>query len=340
MIPQTLIPCHNQPSFECETWQQSLKNAFRTAKDLLNYLELSPSDVQLSTSMAEQFPVRVPLYYASLMEKGNALDPLLLQVLNRQEEQIVRAEDSKDPLGEASANPLPGLIHKYRSRVLLTLTGACAIHCRYCFRRHFPYADNRINEQQIINILEYVQRHPEINEIILSGGDPLSVSDNALGKLIQRLNKLPQLKRLRIHTRFPVVIPQRITPELIAALGTFNGQVIMVLHINHAAEISHVLAASLTGLKTSGITLLNQAVLLADINDDVDSLVALSESCFDVGVLPYYLHLLDAVEGAGHFHVNDRKALALYEQMQIALPGYLVPCLVRETSGKAYKIRL
>ncbi len=232
---------------------------------------------------------------------------------------------------------MPGLLHKYRSRALLMVRGGCAVNCRYCFRRHFPYADNRIDEHNWPQIEAYLRAHPQINEVILSGGDPLMANDDQLIRLLQRLDRLPQLRRIRIHTRLPVVIPARVTAALLSAFNALNAQVIVVLHINHPQEIDAPLQQQCQRLVDAGCWLLNQSVLLAGVNDCSDVLVRLSERLFDARIQPYYLHQLDKVAGAAHFEVADSEAQQLMRQLHAALPGFLVPRLVREQAGEASK---
>jgi len=232
--------------------------------------------------------------------------------------------------------PAPGVLHKYRKRVLLTMTGACAVHCRYCFRRHYPYSDaNPTREYR--QTLDYLHRQAGVNEVILSGGDPLTLSDRRLAELVTELEAVPQLQRLRIHSRVPVVLPERINPELLAWMTTTRLQIVLVIHSNHANEIDTRVSAAMQQLHAAGITLLNQSVLLRGVNDRAATLVDLSEKLFAAHVLPYYLHQLDAVLGAAHFQVDDRKARALMEEIRSSLPGYLVPQLVREQPGHPSK---
>ena len=235
---------------------------------------------------------------------------------------------------------MPGLLHKYTNRALLLVTSACAIHCRYCFRRNFPYTEARAEDHQFQAALDYLRAHPEVDEVILSGGDPLVLTDRRLAELVAALGSLPALRRLRIHTRLPVVLPQRFTPELLSALTCSRLDPVMVIHANHPREISPQVRAALATAKAAGFTLLNQAVLLKGVNDAPDTLTALSEELFEAGVLPYYLHLLDRVEGAGHFEVSEARARALHRELRARLPGYLVPRLVREQAHAASKLPL
>ncbi|GAA3701847.1 EF-P beta-lysylation protein EpmB [Oceanisphaera sediminis] len=317
-------------------WQKELGQAFTSPEQLLHYLQIDAAPWQSGFRARQLFPMRVPRPFADKMRPGDARDPLLRQVLPLGEEFEQVPGFVTDPLDEHDS-ALPGLLHKYESRVLLVVRGGCAVNCRYCFRRHFPYADNSPGREGWREALDYIAAHPEINEVILSGGDPLMARDDHLDTLITGLEAIPHLKRLRIHTRLPVVIPARLTEALQQRLGQSRLQAVMVLHINHANEIDDELSSRLAPLRQGGITLLNQSVLLAGVNDDADALCQLSERLFEAGVMPYYLHQLDQVEGAAHFAVSDRQATALLADMLTRLPGFLVPKLVREIGGEHSK---
>ncbi|MEJ2396337.1 MAG: EF-P beta-lysylation protein EpmB [Candidatus Thiodiazotropha sp.] len=318
-------------------WQQALTEAFTDLPSLLAYLELEQTPLAAELLAARQFSLRVPRAFADLMQPGDPLDPLLRQVLPLAEETAQLPGFSENPVGDREAEVTPGLLHKYPGRALIVATGACAVHCRYCFRRHYPYASGSASPRQWSAILDYLQTHPEIEEVILSGGDPLMVSDERLADWLAQLAALPHLKRLRLHTRLPVVLPLRITPALVELLSASRLQTLVVIHANHANELSVDVERSLTTLKAAGITLLNQAVLLKGVNDTVASLTDLSESLFRLGVLPYYIHLLDRVAGAAHFEVEEQQAVTLLQAVQKRLPGYLVPKLVREIPGELSK---
>lgn len=322
-----------------EPWQSQLKKANMPLERLLARLNLHLDDLPEALRAEAQFPVRVPEPYLRLIEPGQIQDPLLLQVLPVAAEMLDITGFTTDPLQEQDT-AIPGLLHKYASRVLLVTTSACAIHCRYCFRRHFPYEDNRAGRQGFERFVEYIASHPEINEVILSGGDPLSAPDHYLRELHQALAQLPQLKRFRIHTRFPLVIPDRLTDELLALCTHPRFQTLMVLHANHARELTDELEQKLRPFKRGGVTLLNQSVLLKGVNDYADVLVNLSERLSDVGVLPYYLHVLDTVQGAAHFYVDDERARQLMQAIMARLPGFLVPKLTREVAEKSSKVPL
>lgn len=317
-------------------WQPMLAQAFSNIAALCDYLNLDMADLPIPENKLD-FPLRVPRHYAELMEKGNPHDPLLRQVLPITDEYATYPGYSQDPVGDLAAVVQPGLLHKYHGRVLLIVTGACAIHCRYCFRRNFPYNEQQLSRDTLDNTLNYLKSHLEISEIILSGGDPLLFSDERLSDLIQQLNSVPHLKRIRIHTRIPVVLPARITPSLLALLAASEKKVIIVTHANHGNEVSPAMATACQALRQNGVTLLNQSVLLAGVNVDGETLCQLSERLFNIGVLPYYLHILDKANGVGHFQTAEAHALALIDYLRQHLPGYLVPKLVKEQAGEQHK---
>jgi len=320
-----------------KNWQQQLAEAFNNIEDLCRYLNLSPNDLPISAAAAENFPLRVPLSFAACIEKGNAHDPLLCQVLPVSEELFAYPGYSNDPVGDLAAATQIGVLHKYHGRVLFIDTGSCAINCRYCFRRNFPYADLQLSKQQEDAAIKSIQNNTSISEVILSGGDPLLLSESRLARLIRQLDGIEHLKRIRIHSRLPIVLPARITEEFINTLTQSAKQIIIVVHCNHANEINDRVIAACNSLKNSGITLFNQSVLLKGVNDDAEVLCELSEQLFSHGIIPYYLHLLDKATGTGHFEVSETEALALMRQVQAALPGYLVPKLVKEQAGATSK---
>lgn len=333
------IITRSAPSVESKNWRQVLSESVREPKTLLLRLGLNENDVP-HVDLNNPFATLVPEPFIGQMRYGDAYDPLLRQVLPLRVEQNEISGFSQDPLGEREANVGAGVVHKYHGRLLLMLASGCAINCRYCFRRHFPYSENRLSKENWQKALSYIQKNTDLSEVILSGGEPLLVADERLEKLIQELENISHIKRLRIHTRLPVVIPQRLTSKLKRVLDSSRFGVTVVLHCNHQNEISQQLEAKLLEFKNSGITLLNQSVLLQGVNDNEQALVDLSERLFTVGVLPYYLHLLDSVKGAAHFSVKDEAALMIYENLQKRLPGYLVPKLVREQAGEAQKTLL
>lgn len=267
-------------------------------------------------------------------------DPIALQFRVDPRESLEVPGFDADPVGDLAANAVPGVLHKYRGRALLVLTGACAVHCRYCFRRHFPYGDQRLDEDALEQALDYLAADPEMTEVILSGGDPLVLSPRRLATVIERLAALPQLRRLRIHSRIPTVSPERIDASLCQRLAAFPGQVVLVAHVNHPRELGSQSAAAFGRLREAGVTLLNQAVLLEGVNNDSDVLADLSEALFAQGVLPYYLHQLDPVAGAAHFAVDAAVGRERIEALRARLPGYLVPRFVVEQAGEPSKTPL
>ena len=321
-----------------QAWQQALADAYTRPQDLLDFLGLPHTLLSSpSNETTKKFPFLVPRSYAVRINKADPLDPLLLQVLPSSEEIQPTPGYSDDPLQEQQAIKSRGILHKYQGRLLLIVSSGCAIHCRYCFRREFPYAEAQLTQSQEETALNYIRNDPRITEVILSGGDPLLLSDSRLNRLITKLDDIPHLKRLRIHSRIPVILPSRIQPSLLRCLQQSRLIPVIVLHSNHPAEINQEVRTALDQIKAFGITLLNQAVLLKNINDNAEILTELSEVLFEAGVLPYYLHLLDKTTGTAHFDVTESKALILMEHIRTTLPGYLVPKLVRETANAAYK---
>lgn len=318
------------------SWQKALKNAVRDPVRLLEALELTPSEYPWITS--KPFGLLVPWGFIHRMEKGNPSDPLLQQVLPVEQENQIHPSFPPHPLQEHRFMPLAGLIHKFKSRVLWVVSGGCAVHCRYCFRRHFPYHAQSLTRANWPMALEYIAQDPHIFEVILSGGDPLSLSDPMLQALCQQIAQLKQVQTLRIHSRFLVMLPERLTSDLKRLFAALPLNIVMVIHCNHAHEIDASVKASIQTLKACGVTVLNQAVLLKGINDSLLAQKNLSLALFDAGVLPYYLNFLDPVQGAHHFHVSKQQAQLLLEQLMHELPGYLVPKLVQEIPGHPYKM--
>jgi EF-P beta-lysylation protein EpmB len=321
-------------------WQQALAAAVTDPAELCQLLDLDPELVLPARHAAATFSLRVPRSFVARMRRGDRHDPLLLQVLPLAQESLAVTGFGADPLGELAARAAPGVLHKYCGRVLLVATGACAVHCRYCFRRHFPYEAEAALAAGWSRALDYVRADDSITEVILSGGDPLSLSQRRLSQLGDALQAIPHVRRLRIHTRYPVVLPERIDSALLAWLHELPLQKVMVIHANHAQELDAQVAAVCSELRSTGTVLLNQTVLLAGINDSVAALRQLSERLFAIGVLPYYLHVLDKVAGAAHFDVPTRLALRLHRELAAELPGYLLPRLVREDAGGASKTAL
>ncbi len=328
------------PVTQTTSWQDELSNLIRNPEELFELLNLPAEQLEAARRACDDFPLRVPRPYAARIQPGNLQDPLLLQVLPLGDELISNPGYSHDPLEEADSNPAPGLIHKYQGRVLLIVSPSCAIHCRYCFRRHFPYDDNKPSRTQWQQALDYIAADDSINEVIYSGGDPLSSNDKQLQWLTDQIAAIPHITRLRVHTRLPVMIPQRITDSCLEWLSQTRLKMVMVLHVNHAQELDSEVGEALSKLKQAGVTLLNQAVLLRGINDSVQAQVDLSERLFELGVLPYYLHLLDKVKGAAHFDMTTDEARHLQQALLGQLPGFLVPKLVQEVPGAASKTPL
>ncbi|HTV85779.1 MAG TPA: EF-P beta-lysylation protein EpmB [Dyella sp.] len=317
-------------------WRQLWRDAVTDGGELLRLLDLAHLSDRLPAADAG-FTLRVPRGFVARMRPGDAHDPLLLQVLPQLAELDRVPGFVADAVGDMAAREAQGVLHKYQGRALLIASGSCAIHCRYCFRRHFPYADEMAAAGQWRQALEHVGRDTSINELILSGGDPLALATSKLEELGRGLADLAHVTRLRIHTRLPVVLPQRIDTAFVDWLRALPLQKVVVLHANHANEFDGAVDEACARLREAGATVLNQSVLLRGVNDDADTLAALSERMFAAGVLPYYLHQLDRVQGAAHFEVADARALALIEQMRNRLPGYLVPKLVREVGGDPSK---
>lgn len=333
MIPANLAA--GQPN-----WRQELADAVADPAELLALLALDTRHLPAARAAAERFPLRVPRGFVARMRRGDPADPLLRQVLPLGAELDAVAGFGADPVGDLASARAPGLLTKYQGRALLVATGACGVHCRYCFRREFPYADENPRADDWRAALDAIAADRSLSEVILSGGDPLSLSDRRLAELVARLGAIPHLARLRIHTRQPVVLPSRVDAALLGWLGATRLRVVIVLHINHAQEIDHDVRAACALLAGTGALLLNQSVLLRGVNDSVVALTALSEALFTAGVLPYYLHQLDRVAGAAHFAVPDAEALALHAAAAERLPGYLVPRLVREVAGAPRKLPL
>jgi L-lysine 2,3-aminomutase len=318
-------------------WQQQLAQAITDPYELLKILHIDAECFPKLQQASELFQLKVPRNYVDKISQGDPNDPLLLQIMSTGHELNKIEGFNKDPVGDMDTMPVPGLLHKYHGRVLLIATGACAVHCRYCFRRHFPYSDNLSARNHWHESIEYIRQHSDIKEVILSGGDPLVLSDSKLSELIDQLDTIPHLQRLRIHSRLPVVLPSRITKGLLDLLQNSRLTASVIIHANHCQEIGMQEQAALN--KLSQVTsLLNQSVLLKGINDSVEAQIALNERLFDCQVLPYYLHLLDPVDGAAHFDVSEHHAKEIMYLLKARLPGYLVPKLVREISGESSKV--
>ena len=319
-------------------WQRELADAVRDPGELCRLLAIDLPLADEARRSAAGFPLLVPRAFVARMRKGDRHDPLLLQVLPVAAERQVAAGFSADPLAEAAALAAPGLVQKYAGRALVLATGACAINCRYCFRRDFPYAESGATRAGVEAAVDAVAADPTIHEVILSGGDPLLLDDERLGRLVERIEAIPHVRRLRIHSRLPIVLPTRVTESLTAILAATRLATVMVVHANHPAELDAAVAAALARLAAARVILLNQAVLLAGVNDSVAVLATLSERLVEIGVLPSYLHLLDRVQGTAHFEVSEDAAKCLHEALRARLPGYAVPRLAREVPGEPAKV--
>ena len=332
-------PGADAPDSAAAAWQRALRDAVSTVGELIDLLALPSALLPAGTLAARDFPLRVPRGFVARMRTGDPADPLLLQVLPAAGELEAAPGFTADPLAEDGSAAVPGVLHKYPGRALLVVTGACGVHCRYCFRRHFPYAEHTARASWP-RAIEYLAADPSLQEVILSGGDPLSLSDALLRRLARDLAEIPHLRTLRVHTRMPVVLPERVDESLLGWLAGTRLQPVVVLHANHARELDGAVAAAVARLRGAGALVLNQAVLLAGVNDSPEALADLSRRLLAFGVLPYYLHQLDRVRGASAFAVSDERALALYRALRERLPGYLVPRLVREVPGAPCKLPL
>jgi EF-P beta-lysylation protein EpmB len=331
----------NTSSLTSPTWQHALATAVRDPFELIQLLDLQGQEAEISLEAARQFRLLAPHSYVRRMRKGDWQDPLLRQVLPLAAEMQMETGFLIDPVGDTEAMVSEGVLHKYQGRVLLVTTGACAIHCRYCFRRHFPYSEANPARDQWQDALDYIASNSDITEVLLSGGDPLTLSDERLSLLCERIAAIEHVQRIRFHTRLPVVLPERIDERLLTWLNQLNKPVIMVIHANHANEFADAeVQAGLKALREVGVLLLNQSVLLRGVNDSVAALAALSEALVAAQVLPYYLHSLDRVQGAAHFEVPEEEAKALVAALRLVVPGYMVPQLVREVAGEGAKTPL
>jgi EF-P beta-lysylation protein EpmB len=338
-MPFALPPAPARPSGpgEAVSWRLAMQRAIRDPLTLCRMLRLPREFEAGAVRAARLFPLLAPLEYVRKMRAGDPRDPLLLQVLPLAEEEDCPTGFSSDPLHESAAEAAPGLLHKYQGRALMIATGACAVHCRYCFRRHYPYGEGPKTLAEWEPALLHISSDTSIEEVLLSGGDPLSLSDERLGELAQLLAEIPHVKRLRIHTRLPIVIPQRVCDELFAWLCGTRLTPVMIVHANHPRELDEDVAAALAELRRRGVMLFNQSVLLQGVNDDADVLAELSLRLIDLGVTPYYLHQLDRVAGAAHFEAPVERGMEMIEQLRRGLPGYAVPRYVRELPGESSK---
>ncbi|MFI3255875.1 MAG: EF-P beta-lysylation protein EpmB [Psittacicella sp.] len=319
------------------SWQSELKNSFLNPKDFLEYLNLNPKEFIKDIEAKNLFSFRVTKHFASLMKKQDPKDPLFMQVITSKNEFIEQAGFNSDPLEEKGSNPLPGLLHKYTNRVLLIFKTSCATNCRYCFRRDFPYSSNGLSKEKLLDILDYIKSKSELDEVILSGGDPLSSTDEHLKWFINKLETINHIKLLRIHTRFPIMIPSRITDKLCKTFKNSRLTISLVFHINHQNEIDQRFTNCAKKLKDANVILLNQNVLLKNINDNPITLKNLNMKLVSIGIIPYYLFLFDKVKGATHFYVDNKKAKEIYLELQKISSGFTLPKLSRELPNQEYK---
>lgn len=319
-------------------WRSLLDAAITDPKQLLRALDLDPELLPQMVAGHHLFKIKTPKSYLQRIKKGDPSDPLLLQILPQAEEVTLKPADyCSDPVGDLDASPVPGLIHKYNNRALLITSPACAIHCRYCFRREFPYRNAVTSGDHWQQTMDYLTDNPQIIEVILSGGDPLTLADEQLAELAKQLVSIPHLKTLRIHTRLPIVLPERIDKTFLTWMEKLPIQTVMVVHSNHPNELNQQVGEALVAAANAGIALYNQTVLLQNINDDAEILASLSRKLFDFRVQPYYLHLLDKVNGAAHFDVDIERSRKIYQQLASLLPGYLLPRLVQDLPGRPAK---
>ena len=332
----TSSPQFVRPDTE-SSWREEVRTAVRDARQLCLRLGL-PADLAAGAEGgARDFPVFVPPSFLARIRPGDPHDPLLRQVLPVGEETAEARGFTADPVGDTGAALQPGVLQKYAGRTLLITTGSCAVHCRYCFRRHFPYQEAPHSDAAWDSALESIAGDASITEVILSGGDPLMLVDQRLGALVEKIAPLSHVARLRVHTRLPIMIPSRVTDELVTLLTGSRLTPIVVIHANHAQELDVAVGQSLARLQRAGVLLLNQAVLLRGVNDLVESQIALSQRLVEIGVTPYYLHQLDRVQGAAHFEVPIAQGKKIITAMRAELPGYMVPKYVQEIPGEPNK---
>ena len=333
-------------------WQREMAAAVRSADELLKRVGLDPEDSKVRQLLIlagieaadpetlRRFPVLVPENFLARINPGDPHDPLLRQVLPLAAESVLVDGFVADAVGDLDARRTPGLLQKYAGRVLLIATSACAVHCRYCFRRDYPYAEEPRRLQDWQPALDEIASDNSITEVIFSGGDPLMLNDARLRELCTAIDQIPHVERIRFHSRLPIVLPSRVTPELLAMLAGMRSQPIMVVHANHANELAGDCVESLQLLVRSGVPVLNQAVLLAGINDSLDALESLCRRLINIGVMPYYLHQLDRVSGTAHFEADREQGQLLIQQLAARLPGYAVPRFVQEIAREPNKTAL
>ena len=326
--------------YHLDNWQKSLSDLITNPNELIAIAKLDPKNSRFSKLATQIFPLKVPRQFAALIRPGDWDDPILAQILPKVDENSHSTSHSHDPLKEAKFTHETGLLHKYKNRVLLITAPHCAVNCRYCFRRHYDYQTNSPSQIEWEQTFDYIHRNKDIEEIIFSGGDPLALSDRRLAWLINQVESISHVATLRIHTRLPIVIPQRITKEILEKFKNSKLKIVLVTHCNHANELTKITEHAFAKLHKAGVLLLNQSVLLANINDKSSTLAALSKKLFSQNILPYYLHMPDAVQGTQHFAVTEHKAKEIMEELRGLLSGYLVPTLVREDPGAPSKTRV
>ena len=324
------------------SWQLAMKRAIRSGSELRKTVGLPPDpaeDLDAAGKLAGErdFPTFAPLEYISRIRPGDAEDPLLRQILPVTDEQTEKSGFGADPVGDLNSLVSPGVLHKYEGRALILTTAACGIHCRYCFRREFPYREAGSRQNDWLPSIEYIEQHPDIEEVILSGGDPLTTSDEKFQELMSALEKIHHLKRLRIHSRMPVVIPQRVTGQLLDMLSSSRLATWMVIHANHPHELSDSVLSGMGAMIDAGIPVLNQSVLLRGVNDRSETLIELCRLLVNHRIQPYYLHQLDRVRGATHFEVPIETGMKIIEDLRSELPGFAVPQYVVEKPGEKSK---
>ncbi|PWQ96304.1 EF-P beta-lysylation protein EpmB [Leucothrix arctica] len=329
-MSKNIVVMSHQSKVSATAWKKEMANMLREPEELCELLNISGVDKEQLKAACELFPLRIPRPYLSRIKAGDLNDPLLLQALPQKAELLITEGYVSDPLEEAKFTPVPGLLHKYHGRVLIVLNGSCAIHCRYCFRRHFPYQEHQIGAENWQQILDYISADDSIQEVIFSGGDPLSCTDKVLARRCEDLSAINHVNTLRLHSRLPIMIPQRIDDHCLSWMQKTRLKVVMVIHANHAQELDDEVADALGKLAAIGVLLLNQSVLLKGVNDSVEALEALSRRLLVCDVMPYYLHVFDAVQGAAHFDIGDDASKILLEELKSQVAGYLVPKLVRE----------
>ena len=339
ILSSTACPVRlNQTRPDKTTWQQILKEAVRDPVELCRLLDLPSKYVEAAQRASSTFPVLVPRGFLAKMAIGDPHDPLLRQVMPLDEELHSPPNFTTDPVGDRDAVRRPGLLQKYSGRSLILTTGACAVHCRYCFRRHYPYSEAPPSTAAWNKALTHIAADTSIEEVLLSGGDPLTLRDERLAELAGHLNDMPHLRRLRIHTRLPIMIPQRVTDHLLQWLRPARLTPIFVIHANHPKELDEAVTESLGRLIDHGVPVFNQSVLLRNVNDDLETLSELCQRLVNARIMPYYLHQLDRVAGAAHFEVPVQKGVELIEGLRTRLPGYAVPRFVAEVPGAESKI--